>query len=396
MNVCSDRLHVGWVIFRIPGEAAAMASKMLASDGIFDRMIAQGKDRYTETFSLIANVAPVAQEQTLEFITRTCDPEPDGWFFTRDNLAFTVITRLLRSTAYEARYFEQCVWLLCRFAENEKTNENNASSTDLLCTLFHIHLSGTHAPLAMRLNIIETLLLEQRTGLALRLLNSLLKTSHFTSFQSFDFGAQVRDFGYLPQTRNDYEGWFCRVLDFLIAIYTRHPELSRDTCGIVHSRFRSLWKIKPAQPLLVTLIKMLAGTPGDEALWTTVKQAIHFDAEKQTEAERETLQQLEQLTRPDTLAQKLNIFIFSQQQSFYGLGEKDEDGENHASGYDVAQRTAATLGRDVAFCSPDLRDSIICRSLLEDSDYGRMMEFSTVLGEEISDPQDFCQKLTTQ
>lgn len=377
-------------------EAAAMAGKMLASDGIFDRMLAQGKDHYTETFSLIANVAPVAQEQTLEFITRTGDLEPDGWFFTRDNLAFTVITRLLRSLAYEARYFEQCVWLLCRFAENEKTNKNNASSTDLLCTLFHIHLSGTHAPLAMRLNIIETLLLEQRTGLALRLLNSLLKTSHFTSFQGFDFGAQVRDFGYFPQTRSDYEGWFCRVLDFLIATYTRHPELSRDTCGIVHSWFRSLWKIKPAQPLLVTLIKMLVGTPGDEALWTTIKQAIHFDAEKQTEAERETLQLLEQLTRPDTLAQKLNIFIFSQQQSFYGLGEKDVDGENHTSGYDVALREAATLGRNVASCSPDLRDSIICRALLEDSEYRQMMEFSTALGEEISDPHDFCKKLNPQ
>ncbi|MEJ5113735.1 esterase/lipase family protein [Erwinia billingiae] len=377
-------------------EAAAMADKMLTSDGLFDRMLARGKGRYTEIFSLIASVAPVAQEQTLDFITRTGDQMPDGWFFTCDNPAFTVIARLLRSLAYEARYFEQCVWLLCRFADNEKANENNASSTGLLYTLFYIHLSGTHAPLTMRLNIIDTLLLEQRTGLASRLLESLLKSSHFTSFQGFDFGAQVRDFGYLPQTMNDYETWFCRVLDFLIASCIRHSEFSREACRLVHSSFRSLWKIKPAQVQLVTLIEKLIGSPGDEVLWPTVKQAIHFDAEKQTEAEWEALQQLEQLTRPDSLAQKLNIFIFSQQRSFYGLGEKDEDGENHTSGYDVANKLAAALGRDVASCLPDLRDSIIYRALLEDSDYGRMMEFSTVLGKEISDPQDFCQKLNTQ
>lgn len=377
-------------------EASEIVSSMLSYNGTFERMLAQGKHRYTETFALISNVAPVAQKQTLEFIERSSRLEPAGWFFTRENQAFSVIARLLRSIAYEAQYFEQCVRLLCRFAENEKKDEKNNSTTKLLCTLFHIQLSGTHAPLTLRITTINTLLLEQRTGLAICLLDSLLKSSQFTSFQGFDFGARVRNYGYLPQTWDEYNAWFCSTLDFLINIYSKHPELSREVCEIVKNRFRSLWQIKPAQKQLFTLIEKLVGSPGDEILWGAVNQAIRFDSEKVIDEERNALNRLESLTRPDSLEKNLNVFIFSDHQSFYGLEQYDEQGNELHSGYDVARVKAAALGREVATCPPEVKDSIIIRALSDDSDYGRMKEFALALASEISEPEAFCQKLITQ
>lgn len=376
-------------------EASDIVSSMLSYNGIFERMLTQGKHLYAETFALISNVAPVAQKQTLEFIERGARLEPAGWFFTRENQSFSVIAPLLRSIAYEAQYFEQCVSLLCRFAENEKKDEKSNSTTDLLSTLFHINLSGTHAPLSLRIKIINTLLLEQHTNLALHLLNSLLKSSHFTSFQSFDFGARVRNYGYHPHTWADYNSWFCTTLDFLIDIYNKQPELSREICEIVKSKFRSLWKIKPAQNQLFTLIKKLVGSPGDEILWSAVKEAIHFDSEGVSYEERDALIQLELLTRPNSLEQNLNIFIFSNHQGFYGLEQYDEHGNELHSGYEVAQEKAAELGREVAISPPVLTDSIIIRALSDNSDYSRMKEFASALASKVSDPAVFCQKLNT-
>ncbi|WP_447868521.1 esterase/lipase family protein [Rahnella aceris] len=376
-------------------EASDIVSSMLSYNGIFERMLAQGKHRYTETFALISNVAPVAQKQTLEFIERGARLEPAGWFFTRENQSFSVIARLLRSIAYEAQYFEQCVSLLCLFAENEKKGENTNSTTDLLSTLFHINLSGTHAPLSLRIKIINTLLLEQRTSIALRLLGSLLKTSHFTSFQSFDFGAQVRDYGYHPQTWDDYDAWFCKTLDFLIEIYNKRPELSREICDIVKSKFRSLWKVKPAQNQLYTLVNKLIGSPGDEILWCVVREAIRFNSESVSVEERDALLRLELLTRPNSLEKNLNVFIFSNNQGFYGLEQYDEHGNELHLGYEVALEKAAELGREVAKSPHVLKDSIIIRALRDDSDYSRMMGFASALASEVSDPAVFCQKLNT-
>lgn len=379
-------------------DASDIVNKLLSHKGTFEGMLAQGKYQYKKAFALISNVAPIAQEQTLEFIERVSSMEPAGWFFTRENQSFFIIAHLLRSIAYEKKYFKQCARLLCCFAENENSNEKSNSATDLLLTLFNIHLSGTHAPLSLRMEIISDLLIESRNRLALLLLERLLKSMHFTSLQDFSFGAQVRDFGYIPLTRDDYNEWFCTVLDFIIDIIDvndKNPTLSRGICEIVSRKLRTLWKVRPAQNKLFMLIEKLVDLPGDEMLWSAVNQTIRFELEHLNNEEKDTLYRLELLTRPDTLEEKLNVFIFSTHNNFYGLEQYDENGQL-ISGNEVALKKAAEIGREVAKSQSVIIDDIITRALSSDSNYFRMMAFSSELASEVSDPAALCQSINAK
>src|SRR5213075_442352 len=84
-------------------------------------------------------------------------------------------------------------------------------TTSVFVSLFHLALSGTHATIEQRLTVIESLLKSSyspRHALGVLALKSSLKTGHFRSLYSFEFGAQSRDYGYWPRTKGEARHWF--------------------------------------------------------------------------------------------------------------------------------------------------------------------------------------------
>ena len=91
----------------------------------------------------------------------------------------------------------------------------DSSAAGIVPSLFYIVLSGTHAPVAMRLKVLEDLLGSDDPGLralGLKALDAILKTDHFSSTYGFEFGARSRDYGYYPPTGKDVQDWFGAVL----------------------------------------------------------------------------------------------------------------------------------------------------------------------------------------
>jgi hypothetical protein len=75
-------------------------------------------------------------------------------------------------------------------------------------SLFWIVLSGTLAPITVRVEMARRLILstsvdEQSLGYVA--LEALLKNQHFNSSHEFSFGARVRDYGLYPRTAHDIE-----------------------------------------------------------------------------------------------------------------------------------------------------------------------------------------------
>jgi hypothetical protein len=79
----------------------------------------------------------------------------------------------------------------------------------------NIVLSGTHAPLGMRLKVAKEFLASDEPAklkLGVKALEAMMQSDHFSSPYSFDFGARSRDYGFHPKTGNDVGVWFEEVL----------------------------------------------------------------------------------------------------------------------------------------------------------------------------------------
>ena len=75
-------------------------------------------------------------------------------------------------------------------------------------------VSGTHAAVTQRSNLIRRLLKDtreaMRTSATNHSLEAMLQTGHFSSSHDFTFGARPRDYGWMPKTRADRQDLVCR------------------------------------------------------------------------------------------------------------------------------------------------------------------------------------------
>lgn len=370
--------------------ALKIVSNMLTCGGIFEKMLTEGTKESPEVFNLITNVAPIAESQVIDFIERISSNNIDGIFFTRGNPAWLDISRLLRSLAYEAQYFTRCVTLLCGFADNEKSDERNNLTLDILCSLFEITLSGTHAPLEQRIAFIQSLLNRNNKKIAFRLIDRILKADHFISSYGFSFGANVRDYGYIPGSVEEYQEWYSQSLTFCLELIKRDKAYSADVTPLISMHFSGLWNIHSTQTLIYSFIKDNINTLDNSIFWSVIKRTMKYSHKNEG---REKLEEFENLTRPISIEQKLQVFVFSSSIILTGLNEMNEQGEVAQSGYEKARETAKELGRLIATSRTELVDGLIGDALTNDYNYELLEIFAGELAHAITDYRLFYEKI---
>lgn len=170
-------------------EAVAVVKQWLSPDGILKEVATLNELGR----AILQNIAPVAPLAVLEALERSAAALAEQ----------THLVRLVRSLAYDADMFGRAAQLLVRLAESENDDSHHGEVADVFASLFTIFLSGTHATIEQRLEIVGSLLRSDdphRQSLGLRALGSVFEAWHFSSHYAFEFGARSRDFGYLPQT----------------------------------------------------------------------------------------------------------------------------------------------------------------------------------------------------
>jgi hypothetical protein len=190
--------------------------------------------------AMLANVAPVAPDVALTAIERALQGADE------DTLKKSIyLARLLRSLAYDPSQFERAVNLLIKLALLAKTSEDD-EPTSILTTLFPIVLSGTHAPVTMRLKVLQGLLHSNdasRRALGVEALEEMLKTDHFSTSYGFEFGARSRDYGYQPRTGKDVNDWFEAVMAIASPLALSDSPVGSGVRKHVAAEFRGLWTI---------------------------------------------------------------------------------------------------------------------------------------------------------
>ena len=132
---------------------------------------------------------------------------------------------------------------MVRVMETGKSDKRS-HNWQVFTSLFQLRLSGTHASIEQRLEVLGWLLRScdsKQRMLGLAALRRVLESSYFSSVGNFDFWGLSRDHGYWPRTANEVRHWFVAALELVESFACSDDFVSPDARLALAERFRGLW-----------------------------------------------------------------------------------------------------------------------------------------------------------
>lgn len=296
--------------------------------------------------AMFANVAPVAPGAVLTSIEKALtNTDADTLYRCK------YLVPLLRSLAYDAEYFTRAVTLLMKFAALPTDGPGESEAAKIIEALFYIVLSGTHAPLPMRLKVVERLLGSADAAereLGLHALGALLKTSHFIGSYHYEFGARSRDYGYHPPDSKSVADWYSAVLDFAAPFAVLEGNVGQGVRDAIASEFPGLWTNVARGDELERIAQAVAEKGFWREGWIGVRQTRIHDEPGLPPDALTRLKALEELLRPKDLIDQVRGVVLNGKTNI-NFDDFDEVDNGDFSGA-LARMAAAVerLGRDVA------------------------------------------------
>lgn len=372
-------------------QAKQLSTKLLSVDGLLGDVGNLNELGIT----LLKNLAPVAQEAALEAIERAANGETGAKFTSRSNSSFDQFTHLLRSIAYESSLFERCSNLLVRFALSEEPDEKTNSIRALLKSLFSLYLSGTHASLAQRQNVVKDLVLskeENKQDLGLLFLDTALETLHFTSFYGFEFGARSRNYGYHPATCQEVQQWYKTFLSLTESLIVANNPISSKAKILLANKFRGLLQRGGIPDELYQTTKTVSEKgPWNEG-WIAIKSTIQQDRKEMPPAILEQLKILQELLKPNSLVEKARAYAVNNNRNSLHI-EDSEDDSNSSDPFAKIGEITRSIGVEVA------KNDLAFKELLPElivAENWLLSVFGQGLAEGSSDPEQMWENLRKQ
>ncbi len=343
--------------------------------------------------TILKNIAPVSPHATLAAIERAANGSAGGDFTSRKNEHHTMFVRLLRHLAYDPELFERAVKLICRFATTEERDERNDSIRDVLKSLFYIHLSGTHATVEARAEIVRELLDSHdpvHQDIGLQLLDAAMEAWHFSASHEFGFGARPRDFGSYPRTRQDVVHWFSTFIDICINVALSNSAVALRANKLLANSLRGLWTKGGMYAAIEQAANKLLQRGAWNDGWIAVRGIIRYDSKGFDKETQDRLLVLERQLKPEDLLEKARTFALSDQRGNFDLDDDFDDDEPASSGYRRAEEATRMIGAQVA------SDPATFQELLPDlvSTYNtRLHNFGRGLAEGCADKERMFQDL---
>jgi hypothetical protein len=263
---------------------------------------------------------------------------------------------MLRSIAYEPELFERATRLLVRFAV-EDGNGGKSRAAEALTSLFYVHVSGTHATLPQRLRVMESLVRSANASeqdLGLKLLRALLEASSIPFHQDYEFGAQLRDYGYNP-TFDEAQVWFASALETADELAKAGLATSARIEALIASAFRGLWSDAEMYEALERLSLEIHGRGYWREGWLAICETLTYENDATDQAARPRLMELERRLRPTNLVQKVRSTVLSPEPTQL-VGDGAEWAEDDVeTRYNRADALAQRLGGEVAHDEQALR-----------------------------------------
>jgi hypothetical protein len=371
-------------------EAVAIVKQWLGPDGFLKDVATLNELGRT----VLKNVAPVAPLAVLEALERAVGSSESAAALTQR----THLVRLVRSLAYDADMFDRAARLLALFAETETDDHHHEEATDVFASLFTIYLSGTHATIEQRLDIIGSFLSSDkphRQSLAKRALHSVFKAWHFASHYTFEFGARSRDYGYRPETQADVKHWFGSALRLVEPLAYGEGHLAKGVRGILAQAFRDLWTGAGMYDDLERICRAISKGGFWREGWIAVRQTRQFDSKGMPSDVAERLAALDAEIHPANLVDRIRAIVFSNRGGNLNL-DLDDLEEDEPTDYSAA---FARMGAAVEeFGKATASDCKVFDALLPElvAGEGKLWGFGRGLGLGTEEPRKIWDALTRQ
>lgn len=287
-------------------EAVTIVKAWLAVDGLLGDVA--NLDQLGR--SMFDDVAPVDPEAALSTLERAmaCADVAMIWQI------FKHYINTIRKIAYDALYFERCVTLLVKLAEADRGNDLSDEPQDVIVSLFHIVLSGTHATIEQRLSVARSLIQSEspdRRGIGSKAISALLKGWPFTTHYNFDFGARSRNYGYWPRSSADRKHWYGTVLRSVEMLAGAGEPVGSEVRAKLAEQFRGLWALGDICDELEHACHAIAGQQFWREGWIAVRTTMYFDSNRFDPSISARLSVLAELLRPKNLAQKVRAIVLT-------------------------------------------------------------------------------------
>ncbi|MCF6346546.1 MAG: hypothetical protein L3J00_08800 [Thiomicrorhabdus sp.] len=276
------------------------------------------------SLTILTYIAPVLPNTVLKAIeAASIDPV----FSSRENKNFSVFVDLLSQIAYESESFDRAVSLMLKFAESERFGENRDSIVSQLQSLFKLYLSGTQATPEQRQRFLNRLLNSKKPRdleIASDLFQSAFKTSHWSSFGGFSFGARSRNHGWEPKTNDEKLDWYVGFIRLLIPFLASEDEKSKKGAKeLLANNFRGLWSCAGCFDILEQIVNEYASSGRWPEMWRSIKKTIFFDGNKCAPELRTRLDALENLAAPSDLYSEIEAYVFTNTWDHRGIETSD-------------------------------------------------------------------------
>lgn len=293
--------------------------------------------------AMLANVAPVDPVATLDAIERSILRRRE----TGTQLIGEEFRSLLLSLAFDPKLFDRSVKLILVLIEFEVPDRFANQVRNSFPSLFRLYLSGTHATIQQRVAVIDDLLRsdsETRRELGFGALEAMLQTSHFSSFQCFDFGGRSRDFGWFPRSRQDIVDWYVAAL----ALCTSHDKPDDKTSSrvrtILSKHLWGLWSdVKLYEEIDAICRQFREGRFWPEG-WKAICSIRHYRDESLPEEEDARLSAIERVMAPQSLAERVRGEVLSNTSNAYD----DIDFRDHEAQSARRESSLIELGKTMA------------------------------------------------
>ncbi|MDK9556088.1 hypothetical protein QQF73_00525 [Marinobacter sp. M216] len=340
--------------------AKEIVEAWLQPDGLLGRILALDD----MAARMLDYIGPVAPKVLLDRIEAELNAPDFEGIEPHRNPQRTTILKLLQMLAYEADAFDRCVRLLIRVADYEDENNNCEAAQDKVACFFQAYLSGTHASLDQRIEIMNECLLSDLAGrrsLGFRMLSTALGGPPWTGYGMNEFGARPRDFGFRP-SHDELVEWRSAFIDVAVRLGTSgDPALEGPARETLANVFRGIWHHKAMRDKLVDSARKLhAHQPWVEG-WKAVRSTIYFDHTKRKNKDDfeplpDNLALLNKDLEPDDLVPTIMTYVLGKGHDYWAL-DADFDPDD-ANKYGEAEKRlvakALQLGNDFAASDHEL------------------------------------------
>lgn len=326
-------------------EARSIAAKWLGEKGELGRI-----DRLTDLgLTMFENIAAILQEKSVEAIERALrGSEPTDQLNTGNR---NRLCSILISIAYESDLFNRCVAGIIQIAITDKLEQTHLIWRELE-GLFHLFLSGTHATVEQRIEVVDQLLRSdapERRSIGLQLLEALLKADNFSATRMFGFGGRARDYGFWPKTRGEKAHWFATTLQLARQFTSENPNTAAVTRSLVAQSLRSTWFLGPdVQEQFEAIATQIASNDYWHEGWIAIRTALAYAPAGVDAAAIERLRSLERYLHPKNLVQRVRAVVLLRKSM--GYPEIDEEVETESKPsmitFEKALAAAEKLGKD--------------------------------------------------